>query len=105
MALGVETPRPPANLEVSLPPPAPIKMSGGAEDNRGESAIDPTRPVSQTPSPQPAAAQASPQAVEEAVARLAKEMLERIAWEVVPELAQIAIEKEIERLRNQQPTP
>ena len=37
--------------------------------------------------------------VEEIVARLAKEVIEKVTWEVVPSLADVAIRKEIEKLK------
>ena len=37
--------------------------------------------------------------LEEIIARVAKDMVEKVAWEVIPSLAEIAIRKEIERLK------
>lgn len=37
------------------------------------------------------------------IARVAKDMVEKVAWEVIPSLAEIAIRKEIERLKAEDP--
>lgn len=45
----------------------------------------------------------SRECLEEIIARVAKETVEKVAWEVVPSLAEIAIRKEIERLKTEEP--
>jgi CheY-like chemotaxis protein len=42
----------------------------------------------------------SPEALEAAVEKMAREMIEKIAWEVVPSLAETLIKEEIERLKS-----
>jgi hypothetical protein len=69
--------------------------------------------IEATPSPGPTAeAQAqsaasgavSQERVEALVAKIAKEIIEKVAWDVVPSLAEILIKEELEKLKTDQPS-
>ena len=56
-----------------------------------------------TPTVEPAASTLSPQVLEDSVSKMAKEIIEKVAWEVVPTLAETLIKEEIEKLKSDQP--
>jgi hypothetical protein len=88
-------------------------------DGSGDEPVELVSPAEMTPQSPPFEAEessakksareseSSPQAIQgmsekmikELVERIAKEVIEKVTWEVVPSLAEIAIQKEIEKLR------
>ncbi len=56
-----------------------------------------------TPTVEPAASTLPPQVLEDSVSKMAKEIIEKVAWEVVPALAEALIKEEIEKLKSDQP--
>ena len=56
-----------------------------------------------TPTVEPATSTLSPQVLEDSVSKMAKEIIEKVAWEVVPTLAEALIKEELEKLKSDQP--
>jgi hypothetical protein len=56
--------------------------------------------VAQTSAAQPAAFTLSEEELVAALSRISKEVIERIVWEVVPDLAEVLIKEEIRKLRS-----
>ncbi len=46
----------------------------------------------------------SPEQLEAIVSKISREVIEKVVWEVVPSMAEIAIQKEIERLKGEDPS-
>jgi hypothetical protein len=46
----------------------------------------------------------SQEQMEAIVSKISREVIEKVVWEVVPALAEVAIQKEIERLKAQEST-
>jgi DNA-binding response OmpR family regulator len=46
----------------------------------------------------------SPDTVQEVVSKLAKEIIEKVAWDVVPSLAELLIKEELEKLKTEKPS-
>jgi CheY-like chemotaxis protein len=67
------------------PQAAPSFAAGFAEENK--------------PTPQPAATGLSEADLTAAISRISREVIERIVWEVVPDLAEVLIKEEIKKLR------
>ena len=75
-----------------LEPVVPAAAPGVPEPPAGMASPPAVQPSA---SAQPAASDA---AVQEAVSRLSRDVIERIVWEVVPDLAETIIREELERL-------
>ena len=121
---AAEAPRPPA-VAASAPPPmpaqhaAPPRPAPAAPATQTAAVAPPPVPVAQTQAPAAPAAPAATPAVQSAVAAqlapklgalgltaeqadaviaLSREVVERVVWEVVPQLAEVLIREEIQRL-------
>jgi len=46
----------------------------------------------------------SPKQMEVILSKISREIIEKVVWEVVPSLAEIAVQKEIERLKAEDPS-
>ena len=101
--LGVPTApaRPPTQpvrpLENRTPPPAAV---GGTPAGAPPGMIPPglgARPVAENPVDQKIAQISARGPEYEAIAKLSREIIERIVWEVVPELAEVIVREELQK--------
>lgn len=90
---GTEVPAPPPDL----PPPPPGMALPGIHAKAPAAAPPQAQPPAVVRPPAQAGAGLDP-AVAEAISRLTKEVVERIVWEVVPDLAERIIREQIDRL-------
>ncbi len=120
IAMRVPPPSPPASTEAEAPPPVaetPEAPSAPITPATLEAAFPHLyagpETVEAPPSPAPSAeAQAQPavsdavsqERVEALVSKIAKEIIEKVAWEVVPSLAEILIKEELEKLKTDKPS-
>lgn len=120
IAMRVPPPSPPASVEAEAPPPVaetPEAPSVPITPATLEAAFPHLYAAPETveapPSPAPSAeAQAQPavsdavsqERVEAILSKLAKEIIEKVAWDVVPSLAEILIKEELEKLKTDKPS-
>jgi DNA-binding response OmpR family regulator len=120
IAMRLPPPSPPASTEAEAPPPAAETPEAPAAPIT-EATLEAAFPhlyaspetVEAPPSPAPTAeAQAHPavsgavsqEMVEALVSKIAKEIIEKVAWDVVPSLAEILIKEELEKLKTDKPS-
>jgi DNA-binding response OmpR family regulator len=120
IAMRIPPPSPPAPAEAEAPPPV-AKTTEAPSAPITPAALEAAFPhlyaspetVESPPSPAPSAgAQAQP-AVSEAVSqeklevlvsKIAKDIIEKVAWDVVPSLAETLIKEELEKLKTDKPS-
>jgi CheY-like chemotaxis protein len=99
--------RPPGAVPAGARPGAPAQpvprfQQGPGPVAAGRPGAAPARPAGAAPAPRPAAQQLTPQNHEallrEALSKASREMIEKVVWEVVPELAETMIKEELAKL-------
>lgn len=94
--LATQAPGPTESLHLDEPPsPVPMATQGGA---RPAAPQPMPLPVAAAPAPAAPAADGGEALLRQALSRASKEVIEKIAWEVVPQLAETIIREELDRL-------
>jgi len=126
IVIGLRTPPAPLSTPTPsvptdpVPPASPIELPTGSttvvapsisEMTSLQPSVEPETAAAPPPSVQPSADQAQPvpsgavpqEMLEKLVSKLAKEILEKVAWDVVPSLAETLIKEELEKLKTDKP--
>jgi len=85
--------------EGSAPAPSPVQPVAPPPSGDVDLPLSSPPPVVEEPASAPPEFSLSEAQIEQIVSRISREIIERVAWEVVPDLAEILIKEEIRKIK------